>query len=197
MGSFFFFFFGCLWMSDAVWRAHLIRPAVGLRDHSGGGQWRTNWAGRPGLNQLHSQPPCVCIHTGIKTYTRSQMSANTVAGMPAWLPHQGQRHSAAAWWQGTLIKWEPPWRSIQIKKKKGSVCTSPVCWATGVWGVFVCGCGWGGYLKPSHPLNPPSSASIEGQQKRESRLRAEIQGDDVVFPASSSTYSAYLFTDSS
>lgn len=25
------------------------------------GQWRTNWVGRPGLNQLHSQPPCACV----------------------------------------------------------------------------------------------------------------------------------------
>lgn len=131
------------------------------------------------ISSIHSL--CVCIHTGIKTYTPSQMSANTVARMPAWLPHEGLKHSAAAWWQGTLIKWELPRSATQIKKK--SVCTSLVCWATGVWFVFVCGCGWGGYLKPSHPLNLPSSASIERQQKQESRLRAKIQFRMCSFPS--------------
>lgn len=131
-----FFSFQRPGMSDALWRAHLIRPVVGLRDHSGGGQWRTSWAGRPGLNQLHSQPPCVCVSTRALKHTHPLRCRQTESHAWARLPHERQRHSAAARWQGTLIKWELPRSSTQMKKK--SLCAH--LWCVEPQGFWVCLC---------------------------------------------------------
>lgn len=114
---------------------------------------------------------CVCIHTGIKTYTPSQMSANTVARMPAWLPHQGQRHSAAAWWQGTLIKWEPPRSSIQILKKKVCVHISGVLSHRGLG----CVCVWM-WVRRLLKAFPPTQSAILSIDWRATETRIEAAG---------------------
>lgn len=175
-------------MSDAVWRVAL--PVVGQQDHSDGSQWRTTWAGRPSLNQPHSQP-LVYTHTHILThritrplenYTSSYISPNRVKLMPSVLPHQEQWYTPP---QENICIYslihmsvsscrEPSFKARDILKflehysegKKGNcVCTFLVYWATGVFGVCMCVsacaiCGWGGCFENSHPLKPLSPAWV-------------------------------------